>query len=167
MCGLLLIAGFETTVNLIGNAVHTLLVHPEEWERLVADPGRAAAVCQETLRFEPPVHRTARISFDDTEVGGQTVAREQFVHVLLGGANRDPSVFERPAVFDPDRPDAAEHLAFSSGIHHCLGRPLAELEATIALGRLAERAPRLRRAGRMRLRPSTIIRGPQVLPVRT
>jgi cytochrome P450 len=167
MCGLLLIAGFETTVNLIGNAVHTLLDHPEEWERLVADPGRAAAVCQETLRFEPPVHRTARISFDDTEVGGQTVAREQFVHVLLGGANRDPSVFERPAVFDPDRPDAAEHLAFSSGIHHCLGRPLAELEATIALGRLAERAPRLRRAGRMRLRPSTIIRGPQVLPVRT
>ncbi len=69
MCGLLLIAGFETTVNLIGNAVHTLLDHPEEWERLVADPERAAAVCQETLRFEPPVHRTARISFDETEVG--------------------------------------------------------------------------------------------------
>ena len=167
MCGLLLIAGFETTVNLIGNAVHTLLDHPEEWERLVADPERAAAVCQETLRYEPPVHRTARISFDDTEVGGREVARGQFVHVLLGGANRDPSVFARPDVFDPDRADAAEHLAFSSGIHHCLGRPLAELEATIALGRLAERAPGLRRAGRMRLRPSTIIRGPQVLPVRT
>ncbi len=167
MCGLLLIAGFETTVNLIGNAVHTLLDHPEEWERLVADPERAAAVCQETLRFEPPVQRTARISFDDTEVRGRKVGREQFVHVLLGGANRDPSVFARPDVFDPDRGDAAEHLAFSSGIHHCLGRPLAELEATIALGRLAERVPRLRRAGRMRLRPSTIIRGPRVLPVRT
>ena len=167
MCGLLLIAGFETTVNLIGNAVHTLLDHPEEWERLVDDPERSAAVVQETLRFEPPVHRTARISFDDTEVSGRKVAREQFVHVLLGGANRDPSVFARPDVFDPDRADVAEHLAFSSGIHHCLGRPLAELEATIALARLAERAPRLRRAGRMRLRPSTIIRGPQVLPVRT
>ena len=167
MCGLLLIAGFETTVNLIGNAVHTLLDHPGEWERLVADPSRAAAVCQETLRFEPPVHRTARISFDDIEVGGRKVAREQFVHVLLGGANRDPSVFARPDVFDPDRDDAADHLAFSSGIHHCLGRPLAELEATIALSRLAERAPRLRRAGRMQLRPSTIIRGPQRLPVRT
>ncbi len=166
MCGLLLIAGFETTVNLIGNAVHTLLDHPDEWQRLVADPGRAAAVCQETLRFEPPVHRTARISFDDTEVAGRAVARDQFVHVLLGGANRDPAVFARPDIFDPDRSDAAEHLAFSGGIHHCLGRPLAELEATIALGRLAERAPRLRRAGRMRLRPSTLIRGPQVLPVR-
>ena len=69
-------------------------------------------------------------------------------------------------MFDPDRTDVAEHLAFSSGIHHCLGRPLAELEATVALSRLAERAPRLRRAGRMRLRPSTLIRGPLVLPVR-
>lgn len=166
MCGLLLIAGFETTVNLIGNAVHTLLEHPDEWERLVADPRRAGAVCQETLRFEPPVHRTARFSFDDTEVAGRPVAREQVVHVLLGGANRDPAVFARPDVFDPDRADVAEHLAFSSGIHHCLGRPLAELEATIALSRLAERAPGLRRAGRMRLRPSTLIRGPQVLPVR-
>jgi len=166
MCGLLLIAGFETTVNLIGNAVQTLLDHPEEWDRLVAEPGRAAAVCQETLRFEPPVHRTARISFDDTEVAGRRVARNQVVHVLLGGANRDPAVFARPDFFDPDRPDGAEHLAFSSGIHHCLGRPLAELEAGIALGRLAERAPRLRRSGAMRLRPSTLIRGPQVLPVR-
>jgi cytochrome P450 len=166
MCGLLLIAGFETTVNLIGNAVHTLLDHPEEWERLVAEPGRAAAVCQETLRFEPPVHRTARISFDDTEVTGRAVSAQQVVHVLLGGANRDPAVFARPDVFDPDRGDVGEHLAFSSGIHHCLGRPLAELEATVALARLAERAPGLRRAGRMRLRPSTLIRGPQVLPVR-
>ena len=166
MCGLLLIAGFETTVNLIGNAVHTLLDHPDEWERLVAEPGRAGAVCQETLRFEPPVHRTARFSFDDAEVAGRSVARQQVVHVLLGGANRDPAVFARPDVFDPDRADVAEHLAFSSGIHHCLGRPLAELEATIALSRLAERAPRLRRAGRMRLRSSTLIRGPQVLPVR-
>ena len=166
MCGLLLIAGFETTVNLIGNAVHTLLGHREQWELLVADPGRAGAIAQEVLRFEPPVHRTARISFDDTEVRGQPVRREQFVHVLLGGANRDPAVFERPDAFDPDRPDVAEHLAFSSGIHHCLGRPLAELEATVALARLAERAPRLERAGRMRLRPSTLIRGPRLLPVR-
>ncbi len=165
MCGLLLIAGFETTVNLIGNAVHTLLRHPDQWERLVADPGRAGAVVQEVLRFEPPVHRTARISFDDTEVEGRPVRAQQFVHVLLGGANRDPAVFERPDVFDPDRSHASEHLAFSSGIHHCLGRPLAELEAVIALARLAERAPRLRRAGTMRLRPSTLIRGPRSLPV--
>jgi hypothetical protein len=166
MCGLLLIAGFETTVNLIGNAVHTLLGRRDQWGLLVADPDRAGAVVQEVLRFEPPVHRTGRISFDDTEVHGRNVRRQQFVHVLLGGANRDPAVFSRPDEFDPDRREVSEHLAFSGGIHHCLGRPLAELEATVALARLAERAPRLQRAGRMRLRPSTLIRGPRLLPVR-
>ena len=120
---------------------------------------------RETLRYEPPVHRTGRLSFDDTTVAGREVRRGQVVQVLLGGANRDPSVFERPDVFDPDRPDVGEHLAFSSGVHHCLGRPLAELEATMALARLAERAPGLRAAGAPRLRTSTLIRGPLVLPV--
>lgn len=166
LCGLLLIAGFETTVNLIGNAVDVLLDRPDQWQALVEDPGRAAHVVQEVLRFEPPVHRTARVSFDATELLGRPVRRGQVVHVLLGGANRDPAVFERPQEFDPDRAELAEHLAFSSGIHHCLGRPLAELEAVVALTRLAERAPRLTRAGRTQLRPSTLIRGPQYLPVR-
>ena len=82
------------------------------------------------------------------------------MHVLLGGANRDPAVFRDPERFDLRRPDAGEHLAFSSGIHHCLGRPLAELEATIALERLAAAMPRLRRAGAVRRRNATLIRGP-------
>jgi cytochrome P450 len=165
LCGLLLIAGFETTVNLVGNAVNALLDHPDQWSALVADPGLAGAAVQETLRFDPPVQRTARVSFDDTEVAGSTITRGRWVNVLLGGANRDPAVFADPGTFDVFRTDAAEHLAFSSGIHHCVGRPLAELEATVALARLAERVPGLRRAGAVRRRNATLIRGPLVLPV--
>lgn len=165
LCGLLLIAGFETTVNLVGNAVNALLDHPDQWAALVADPGRAGAAVQETLRFDPPVQRTARVSFDDTEVAGTEITRNRWVNVLLGGANRDPAVFADPDVFDIGRTDGVEHLAFSSGIHHCVGRPLAELEATVALVRLAERFPRLRRAGAVRRRNATLIRGPLVLPV--
>src|SRR6478735_6973730 len=165
LCGLLLIAGFETTVNLVGNAVNALLEHPDQWASLVADPALAAAAVQETLRFDPPVQRTARVSFDDTEVAGTAITRNRWVNVLIGGANRDPAVFADPHVFDLGRSDGAEHLAFSSGIHHCVGRPLAELEATIALTRLAERLPGLRRAGAVRRRNATLIRGPQVLPV--
>ncbi len=88
-----------------------------------------------------------------------------FRRTTLGGANRDPAVFDRPAEFDLTRTDAGEHLAFSSGIHHCLGRPLAELEATVALQRLAEVLPGLRRAGPVRRRNATLIRGPVSLPV--
>jgi cytochrome P450 len=165
LCGLLLIAGFETTVNLVGNAVNALLDHPDQWAALVAEPGLAGAAVQETLRFDPPVQRTARVSFDDTAVAGTTITRNRWVNVLIGGANRDPAVFADPDVFDLARTDGADHLAFSSGIHHCVGRPLAELEATVALARLAERFPRLRRAGAVRRRNATLIRGPLVLPV--
>ncbi|MGI9157744.1 MAG: cytochrome P450 [Marmoricola sp.] len=165
LCSLLLIAGFETTVNLVGNAVNALLEHPDQWQLLREDPTLAGAATVETLRFDPPVQRTARFSFDDCEITGQPVREGQVVHVLLGGANRDPAVFDRPAEFDITRPDAGEHLAFSSGIHHCLGRPLAELEATVALQRLAEAMPRLRRAGALRRRNATLIRGPVSLPV--
>ncbi|RLV49484.1 cytochrome P450 [Nocardioides mangrovicus] len=165
MCTLLLIAGFETTVNLIGNAVGALLDHPDQWALLCEDPSQAGRAAAETLRFDPPVQRTARVSFDEVEVAGRPVASHQVVHVLLGGANRDPAVFTEPDRFDLTRPDAGEHLAFGSGAHHCLGRPLAELEAEIALRVLAERLPRLRRAGPVRLRPATLIRGPLHLPV--
>lgn len=165
LCSLLLIAGFETTVNLVGNAVNALLDHPDQWAALVADPGLAGAAVQETLRFDPPVHRTARVSFDDMELAGTSITRNRWVNVLIGGANRDPAVFADPDVFDLARTDGADHLAFSSGIHHCIGRPLAELEATIALQRLAERMPRLHRTGAVRRRNSTLIRGPLVLPV--
>ena len=148
MCRLLLIAGFETTVNLIGNAVNALLDHPDQWAALVRRPGRSPAPrSQETLRFDPPVQRTGRISFDDTELAGQPVRRGPV------GQRADRRRQPRPGGLPTTRTsstsrrtDGADHLAFSSGIHHCVGRPLAELEATVALQVLAERMPGLRRA---------------------
>ncbi|MET8153997.1 cytochrome P450 [Actinoplanes sp. NPDC049668] len=168
MCNLLLVAGFETTVNLIGNAVNALLEHPEQWAALVSDPAAfAPAVVEETLRYDPPVQRTARCALQDLELEGRRVRRGQFVVTLIGAANRDPEAFEDPGKFDIWRASTADHLAFSSGIHYCIGQPLARLEATIALQKLAERVPDLRRAGPLRRRASSIVRGPIRLPVRT
>lgn len=166
MCRLLLVAGFETTVNLIGNAVNALLDHPAQWADLCADPARLAEkAVEETLRWDPPVQRTARCAFEDIEAGGRVVKRDQFVITLIGAANRDPSVFSRAGTFDIHRTPEADHLAFSGGIHYCVGAPLARLEAVIALQRLAERMPNLRRAGAIRRRNATLIRGPIEFPV--
>jgi P450-derived glycosyltransferase activator len=167
MCFLLLVAGFETTVNLIGNAVLALLDHPEQWEALCADPaGMAPKAVEETLRFDPPVQRAMRVALEPLELEGKPVAKGQFTWALIGGANRDPETYDHPDRFDITRDNAmAEHLAFVSGIHYCLGSPLARLEATIALQTLAERMPRLSRAGAVRRRNSTTIRGPIRLPV--
>ncbi|GIF15516.1 cytochrome P450 [Actinoplanes teichomyceticus] len=166
MCRLLLVAGFETTVNLIGNAVGALLDHPRQWAALCADPaGLADAAVEETLRWDPPVQRTARCAREDVEVAGVPVRRGQFVVSLLGGANRDPAVYTDAARFDIHRTPEADHLAFSSGIHYCIGAPLARLEAGIALRMLAETMPGLRRGGAPRRRNASIIRGPLTLPV--
>jgi len=167
LCGLLLIAGFETTVNLIGNAVNALLDHPDQWATLCADPANfAAKAVEETLRYDPPVQRTGRFALEAAELDGLQVHKGQFLVTLLGAANRDPEVYPRPDRFDLHRAQTVDHLAFSSGIHYCVGAPLARLEATIALRALAERMPRLRRAGRTRRRNAVTIRGPIHLPVR-
>jgi cytochrome P450 len=167
MCLLLLVAGFETTVNLIGNAVNALLDHPEQWEALCAEPERlATGAIEETLRFDPPVQRTRRFAHQALELDGRSVRAGDCVVTLIGGANRDPEVYPEPDRFDIHRDQTVEHLAFSSGIHYCVGRPLALLEATIALQALAQRMPGLRRAGAVRRRNSTTIRGPISLPVR-
>ena len=165
LCTLLLLAGFETTVNLIGNAVVALLDRPDQWRAVVEDPTLAAAAVEETLRWDPPVQRTMRTPTVDVELAGVPVPRGSLVIVMLAGANRDPAAFDDPDRFDLHRTSRNEHLAFSAGLHYCLGAPLARTEATVAIARLAERFPDLRRTGRLRRRPGSVIRGPAELVV--
>ena len=142
MCQVLLVAGFETTVNLISNAVLSLHRTPGAWDRLVADPTLAGLAVEETLRYDPPVQRTIRVALEDAELGGEMIPKGTWVVALIGGANRDPAVYDRPTEFVIDRfADATtpDHLAFSGGIHYCLGAPLARMEAVIAVRALAER----------------------------
>jgi cytochrome P450 len=166
MCSLLLVAGFETTVNLIGNTVLALLGHPEQWAALCADPaGLAARAVEETLRWDPPVQATTRAALEPMELAGTSVRKGQIVLTLIGATGRDPEVFDRPGTFDLHREAPADTLAFSSGIHYCLGKPLALLEATVAVQLLADRLPGLALAGPVRRRNATIIRGPISVPV--
>jgi cytochrome P450 len=166
MCALLLLAGFETTVNLIGNCVLALLENRDQWEALCADPENLAPkAVQETLRYDPPVQSTARVALDPLELAGTPVRRGQRVITLLAAAGRDPEVYDRPDVFDLDRKSTTEHLAFSGGIHYCLGRPLALLEATTAIRLLAERMPGLRSAGPQRRMKTSTLRGLLSFPV--
>lgn len=163
-CNLLLIAGHETTVNLIGNAVLTMLRQPWHWAALTADPGRAGAIVEETLRYDPPVQMTGRVAAEDMMIGGVEVPKGDTMMLLLAGAQRDPAVYDRPDEFDPDRP-AIRHLAFGLGPHFCLGAPLARLEAGIALSALAARFPDARLAGEPLYKPNVTLRGLATLPV--
>ena len=165
MCDLLLVAGFETTVNLIGNGTLALLQHPEQWRLLQSDPDLAGAVVEETLRWDAPVQVTMRIAHEPVEVAGRRLPRDSAVLALLGSAGRDPARHPDPERFDITRADSGDHLAFSSGIHYCLGAPLARLESEIAFRALATRVPELRRAGAPVRRPTSIIHGLSSLPV--
>jgi cytochrome P450 len=166
MCVLLLVAGFETTVNLVSNAVLALLGHPGQWQALCADPeGLAPRVVEETLRWDPPVQRTERVALQPVELEGKPLRRGEWVVTLIGAANRDPEVYERPDTFDIMREGGPGHLSFSSGIHYCIGQSLARLEAGIALRMLAERMPGLARDGSVQRRNATTVRGPWRVPV--
>lgn len=162
---LLLIAGFETTVNALGSGVRWLLADPEQWRMLVEDPSRADAVAEEVLRFDPPVTQTARVAHVPVQVGSVTVQPNQWVVTLLAAANRDPEVYPQPNRFDIAREAPAEHLAFSGGIHYCLGSPLARMELARAFRAIAERFPTLRQDGPITMRPGTTLRGPAHFPV--
>ncbi|RBY81907.1 cytochrome P450 [Blastococcus sp. TF02A-26] len=162
---LLLGAGFETTVNLIGNAVVALDAHRDQWDALRAEPSGWANAVEEALRWDSPVQLTGRTARAGVEVAGRRLPPGTRVTVLLGAANRDPGVFPDPARFDVTRANAREHLAFSAGVHYCVGAGLARLEAEVALRVLSERFPRLRVAGRPVRRDLRTLRGFEVLPV--
>jgi cytochrome P450 len=162
---LLLIAGHETTVNLIANGALTLLRNPAELERLRDQPERAIRVVEEVLRFEPPVQFISRFALADIEIGGVTIPRGSGIRLMLAAANRDPARFANPDRFDPDRPDN-EHLGFSGGIHYCVGAPLARIEGQVALAALARRLVNLRLVeDPPPYRPNAVLRGPSHLLV--
>ncbi len=161
---LLLVAGFETTVNLIGNGALELLRNTGARDWLLANPDRAGDLVEEVLRYDPPVQHTGRVAHEAVTVAGVDLPANANVVLLLGGANRDPAVFERPDRFDPERPNNREHLAFSAGIHYCLGAGLARIEAAVALRALFERYPTLR-AGAPTHRRTRNIHGVLKLPV--
>jgi cytochrome P450 len=162
---LLLGAGFETTVNLLGNAVVLLDAHRDQWEALVADPAGWDTAVEEVLRHDSPVQITGRTAKAEVVVAGSVVRPGVRVTVLLGAANRDPEVFPEPARFDVTRPNAREHLAFSAGIHYCVGAGLARLEGVVGLRTLAERFPGLRVSGHPERRDLRTLRGFERLPV--
>ena len=166
MVFLLLIAGHETTVNLIGNGVHVLLADRSRWDRLRADPSLLPGAIEEFLRYEGPVETsTFRIATEPMEIGGQQVAAGDVVLVVLLSANRDEERFPEA---DQVRLDRAQnpHLAFGHGIHYCLGAPLARLEAQVAFTELMARFPDLRPDdAELSWRPGILIRGLNSLPV--
>jgi cytochrome P450 len=162
---LLLAAGFETTVNLLGNGAVLLMRHPHQLDVLRAQPQRWAGAVEEILRYDSPVQRTGRLALRDTEVAGRQVTAGSFIVLLLGGANRDPAVFTDPHRFDVRRPEADQNLAFSSGIHYCIGAALARLEGEVGLQALFRRFPDLALTGPPHRRPTRVLRGYDAIPV--
>ena len=166
MLGLLVLgAGFETTVNLIGNAVALLDRHPDQKQRCSDDPQLWPRAVDEVLRFDAPVQLTGRTAVRPTSVAGVELSAGTTVLVILGAANRDPAVFDDPHTFDVVREGAHEHLSFSLGAHFCLGAQLARLEAAVALRELYARFPGLRVSSTPQRRVTQVLRGYERLPV--
>ncbi|QLY34320.1 cytochrome P450 [Nocardia huaxiensis] len=163
---LLMGAGFETTVNLIGNGVFRLRENPDQLALLRADPALWPQAVEEILRYDAPITLTGRMALSDTEAGDIRLRRGRVVVISLTGANRDPRKFENPDAFDITRANAKDHLSFSSGIHICLGASLARMEATHALRSLFERYPDLTLAGAPTRRRLYTLYGYEHMPVR-
>jgi cytochrome P450 len=166
---MLLIAGHETTVNLIANGMLTFLRHPEQLERVRSEPEYVIRVVEELLRFEPPVQIIPnRSALEDIPLGETTIPAGAGIFLAVAAGNRDAARFSDPDVFDPERQDgpAGQHLGYGGGVHYCFGAPLARLEVQIALQALARRLvnPRLV-TDPPPYRPSPILRGPLHLQI--
>ena len=168
MVFLLLVAGHETTVNLIGNGTLALLQHPDQLEKLRNDPSRIKSAIEELLRYDGPLEASPeRFAREDVAIGGTVIPRGEMVRVVIAAADRDPERFPDPDALDITRTDN-KHLAFGKGIHHCLGAPLARMEGQIAIDTLLRRMPGLRLqepTESMSWRPGMVMRGLQGLPV--
>ncbi len=165
MCSLLFVAGHDTTRNLIGNGILALLQNPDQLARLKDDPSLITSAVEEFLRFDTSVQRQTRVAKEEFELGGKSIRKGQAVLAMLGAANRDPQQFP-----DPDRLDISRqpnrHVAFGTGIHFCLGAPLARLEAPIAFNTILARLPKMRLATSVvEWRESIGVRGLKTLPV--
>ncbi len=168
MIFLLLFAGHETTVNLIGNGVLALLEHPEQMDRLRDEPELIKPAVEELMRYDSPVQMASeRYAKEELSIAGVSIAPGEMVHAMLGSANRDERQFDRPDELDITR-DPNRHLAFGQGIHYCVGAPLARMEGQIAINSLLRRFPDLRLAvprQAIRRRPALALRGLASLPL--
>ncbi|KMO76555.1 6-deoxyerythronolide B hydroxylase [Mycolicibacterium chlorophenolicum] len=163
--GLVLAAGFETTVNLLGNGIRMLLDTPEHLETLAARPELWPTAVEEVLRLDSPVQMSARFARRDVEIAGTRIGRGELVVIHLAGANRDPQVFTDPHRFDIERDNAGKHLSFSGGRHFCLGAALARAEGEVGLRTFFERYPGARLAGEGDRRDTRVLRGWSTLPI--
>ncbi|GAA2665553.1 MULTISPECIES: cytochrome P450 [Actinosynnema] len=161
---LLLMAGHEATVNVIGNGVLALVEHRDQWERLVADPGLLETAVEELIRYDSPLQLFERTATKRVEIAGHVVEEGAKIAALLGAAARDPEVFERPDEFDVGR-TPNQHLGFGMGIHYCLGAPLARIEVQAAVDALRRKLPGMELAAVPRRREEFVIRGLHELPL--
>ena len=166
MVSLLFVAGHETTVNLIGNGIHALLEQPDQLALVRDDPSVDATLADELLRWDSPVQTSGRRLLHDAEISGVLVEANEMVLTALGSANRDPDFWGDTAdTLDVTRADAARHVSFGSGVHHCLGAALARLEGEIAITRFVRRFPDLTLAAEPTFNARIILRGRSTLPV--
>lgn len=166
IAGLVLAAGFETTVNLLGNGIRLLLDHPDQLNLLLDDPSLWPGAVEEILRYDPPVQVTARMARTDTTLAGTVIRAGELVVIYLAAANRDPAVFPDPHRFDIRRANAGKHLSFSGGRHFCLGAALARAEGEAGLRSFFTRFPTAQLAGAGTRRDTRVLRGWARLPVR-
>ena len=164
MLRLLLVAGNETTTNLIGNGMLALLQHPDQLQLLRQQPGLMPSALEELLRYDAPVQTDIRTALEDMELGGKRIHKGQGVLLLIGSANRDPEIYSEPDRLDLTRHQTS-HLAFGRGIHHCLGAPLARLEGRVAFEMLLERFEDIRLlTARPPFKDHVVLRGLEALP---